>query len=97
MAPARILAVEKQDKVRQLRPSPAFADRFLARMLTRNIRIEEDLIDQLFNTSEKRLARIAAAARVTASQRRLIARFRGDLRSSWQRWLARRARVSTSS
>jgi CRP/FNR family cyclic AMP-dependent transcriptional regulator len=34
----------------------AFADRFLTHMLTRNIRIEEDLIDQLFNSSEKRLA-----------------------------------------
>jgi CRP/FNR family transcriptional regulator, cyclic AMP receptor protein len=57
MTPARILAVEKQDMVRQLHAQPAFADRFLAHMLTRNIRIEEDLIDQLFNTSEKRLAR----------------------------------------
>ena len=34
-----------------------FADRFLTHMLTRNIRIEEDLIDQLFNSTEKRLAR----------------------------------------
>jgi CRP-like cAMP-binding protein len=52
-----ILAVEKQDMVRQLHAQPAFADRFLTHMLTRNIRIEEDLIDQLFNSSEKRLAR----------------------------------------
>ena len=43
--------------VRQLHAQPAFADRFLTHMLTRNIRIEEDLIDQLFNSSEKRLAR----------------------------------------
>ena len=35
----------------------AFADRFLAHLLSRNIRIEEDLVDQLFNSSEKRLAR----------------------------------------
>ena len=43
--------------VRHLHARPAFADRFLTHMLTRNIRIEEDLIDQLFNSSEKRLAR----------------------------------------
>ena len=52
-----IVVVEKQDMVRQLHAQPAFADRFLTHMLTRNIRIEEDLIDQLFNSSEKRLAR----------------------------------------
>jgi len=52
-----ILAVEKQEMVRHLHAEPAFADRFLSHMLTRNIRIEEDLIDQLFNSTEKRLAR----------------------------------------
>jgi CRP/FNR family cyclic AMP-dependent transcriptional regulator len=52
-----ILAVEKQEMVRQLDAKPAFADRFLSHMLTRNIRIEEDLVDQLFNSTEKRLAR----------------------------------------
>ena len=57
MAASTILAVEKQEMVRQLHAQPAFADRFLTHMLARNIRIEEDLIDQLFNSSEKRLAR----------------------------------------
>ena len=57
MAPCSILAVEKPEMVRQLHAEPAFADRFLTHMLTRNIRIEEDLIDQIFNPSEKRLAR----------------------------------------
>jgi CRP/FNR family cyclic AMP-dependent transcriptional regulator len=57
MAPCTIVVVEKQEMVRQLHAHPAFADRFLTHMLTRNIRIEEDLIDQLFNSSEKRLAR----------------------------------------
>jgi CRP/FNR family transcriptional regulator, cyclic AMP receptor protein len=57
MTPCTIVAVEKQEMVRHLRDRPAFADRFLTHMLTRNIRIEEDLIDQLFNSSEKRLAR----------------------------------------
>ena len=57
MARCAIISIEKQDMVRQLHTRPAFADRFLTHMLTRNIRIEEDLIDQLFNSSEKRLAR----------------------------------------
>jgi CRP-like cAMP-binding protein len=57
MSPCTIIVIEKQDMVRQLHTQPAFADSFLTHMLTRNIRIEEDLIDQLFNSSEKRLAR----------------------------------------
>jgi CRP-like cAMP-binding protein len=57
MTAAEIIVVEKQEMVRQLHARPAFADGFLTHMLTRNIRIEEDLIDQLFNSSEKRLAR----------------------------------------
>jgi CRP-like cAMP-binding protein len=57
LAPSTILTVEKSEMVRQLHAAPAFADRFLTHMLTRNIRIEEDLVDQLFNSTEKRLAR----------------------------------------
>jgi len=52
-----ILTVDKAEMQRQLKGQAAFSNRFLAHMLTRNIRIEEDLIDQLFNSSEKRLAR----------------------------------------
>jgi CRP/FNR family transcriptional regulator, cyclic AMP receptor protein len=54
---ATVLAVQKQDMAASLHSNRTFSDRFLAHMLTRNIRIEEDLIDQLFNSSEKRLAR----------------------------------------
>jgi len=54
---SKIIIVEKQEMVRHLHNQPAFAERFLTHMLTRNIRIEEDLVDQLFNSSEKRLAR----------------------------------------
>ena len=52
-----LLRIQKRDMVRMLHDHPAFSDRFLSHMLTRNIRIEEDLVDQLFNSSEKRLAR----------------------------------------
>jgi CRP-like cAMP-binding protein len=52
-----ILLVDKDRMVRLLHKQHALSDRFIAHMLARNIRIEEDLIDQLFNSSEKRLAR----------------------------------------
>jgi CRP/FNR family transcriptional regulator, cyclic AMP receptor protein len=55
--PCVVLSVEKPEMLRQLRARPDFAERFLIHMLTRNIRIEEDLVDQLFNSTEKRLAR----------------------------------------
>jgi CRP/FNR family transcriptional regulator, cyclic AMP receptor protein len=57
LAPSSVVVVGKADMARHLHAKPAFADRFLGHMLARNIRIEEDLIDQLFNSSEKRLAR----------------------------------------
>jgi CRP-like cAMP-binding protein len=52
-----ILLVDKDEMVSLLHKQHALSDRFIAHMLARNIRIEEDLIDQLFNSSEKRLAR----------------------------------------
>jgi len=52
-----ILLVNKDQMVRLLHKQHALSDRFIAHMLARNIRIEEDLVDQLFNSSEKRLAR----------------------------------------
>jgi CRP/FNR family cyclic AMP-dependent transcriptional regulator len=52
-----LLVIEKKEMVRVLHSEHAFSDRFVAYMITRNIRIEADLIDQLFNSSEKRLAR----------------------------------------
>jgi CRP/FNR family cyclic AMP-dependent transcriptional regulator len=52
-----LLRIPKRDMIRLLHERPEFSDRFIGHMLTRNIRIEEDLVDQLFNSSEKRLAR----------------------------------------
>jgi CRP/FNR family transcriptional regulator, cyclic AMP receptor protein len=57
IAASSVLTIEKDAIVRLLHDQPAFADRFLSYMLQRNIRIEADLVDQLFNSSEKRLAR----------------------------------------
>lgn len=55
--PSTILLVDKQEMVKLLHKQHAMSDRFISHLLARNIRIEEDLIDQLFNSSEKRLAR----------------------------------------
>jgi CRP-like cAMP-binding protein len=51
------LVIEKKEMIRVLHAEHEFSDRFITFMLARNIRIEEDLVDQLFNSSEKRLAR----------------------------------------
>jgi len=57
ITPSMILRVGKGKMVRLLHQQRGMSDRFISHMLSRNIRIEEDLIDQLFNSSEKRLAR----------------------------------------
>jgi CRP/FNR family cyclic AMP-dependent transcriptional regulator len=57
-ADSSILRLEKAGILRLLHDEPALAELFLKYLLTRNIRIEEDLVDQLFNSSEKRLARL---------------------------------------
>jgi CRP/FNR family transcriptional regulator, cyclic AMP receptor protein len=54
---SRILVVAKSQMIRVLHQQHALSDRFIAHMLSRNNRLEEDLVDQLFNASEKRLAR----------------------------------------
>jgi CRP-like cAMP-binding protein len=57
MTPSAIVAIDKHTMVRLLHGQRAMSDRFIAHILARNLRIEEDLIDHLFNSSEKRLAR----------------------------------------
>jgi CRP/FNR family cyclic AMP-dependent transcriptional regulator len=57
ITPTVVLVIEMKEMIRVLHYEHAFSDRFITYMLSRNIRIEEDLVDQLFNSSEKRLAR----------------------------------------
>jgi CRP/FNR family cyclic AMP-dependent transcriptional regulator len=57
MVESEVMRVGKTEMVRVLHNEPAFAELFMAHLLTRNNRVEEDLVDQLFNSSEKRLAR----------------------------------------
>jgi CRP-like cAMP-binding protein len=58
MTDCEILQVEKKAMMEALRREPALSEMFVAYLLARNIRYEEDLVDQLFNSSEKRLARV---------------------------------------
>ena len=53
-----IARIAKADVVRVIHEQPAFSELFISHLLARNIRVEEDLVDQLFNSSEKRLARV---------------------------------------
>ena len=58
MSECSVMKVEKAVVLRLLHEEPSFAELFMAHLLSRNIKIEEDLVDQLFNSSEKRLARV---------------------------------------
>ena len=57
MGDSEVMRVDKKEMSRILQAEPSFAEMFMAHLLIRNTRIEEDLVDQLFNSSEKRLAR----------------------------------------
>ena len=58
ITPCSLLKIEKKEMARALHQEHAFSDIFVAHLLARNARVQEDLVDQLFNSSEKRLARI---------------------------------------
>jgi CRP/FNR family cyclic AMP-dependent transcriptional regulator len=58
MTDCEILRVDKKTMMEALHREPAYSEMFVAYLLARNIRYEEDLVDQLFNSSEKRLARV---------------------------------------
>jgi CRP/FNR family cyclic AMP-dependent transcriptional regulator len=53
-----LVRIDKQAMIRVLHDEPSFSELFLTYLLSRNIRIQEDLVDHLFNSSEKRLARV---------------------------------------
>ena len=70
-----IMRIGKAAMIRVLHDEPLFAQRFMHHLLTRNSRVEEDLVDQLFNSSEKRLARLLL----------LLANFGKEAGQSWSR------------
>ena len=79
--------------IRVLHVEHAFSDRFISYMLSRNIRIEEDLIDQLFNSSEKRLARSLLLLARYASKTSLKGFSPKYRKRCWPKWWALRARA----
>jgi CRP/FNR family cyclic AMP-dependent transcriptional regulator len=94
ITPSAVLDIEKSEMFKVLHEQHAFSDRFLTFMLARNIRIEEDLIDQLFNSSEKRLARtLVLLARYGKEDQPqgVLPKYR---KRRWRRWSARRAHGS---
>jgi CRP-like cAMP-binding protein len=58
IAECTVMRLEKAAVIRLLHDEPEFSERFVAHLLARNLRVEADLVDQLFNSSEKRLARL---------------------------------------
>ena len=58
IAASRLIRIEKEAMIRRLHQDKDFSEKFMAFLMTRNIQIEADLVDQLFNSSEKRLARV---------------------------------------
>ena len=92
-----VLVIEKSEMLKLLHEEHELSDRFITFMLARNIRIEADLIDQLFNSSEKRLARtllLLARYGKKTNPTEFSPRCR---KKRWRRWLAQRAHGSTSS
>lgn len=77
MVPCTVLVINKRDFVQVLHTRQAFADQFLRHILTRNIRIEGDLLDQMFNSVESGLPASCSRWPGLESPRRLIASFRG--------------------
>jgi CRP/FNR family transcriptional regulator, cyclic AMP receptor protein len=71
IAPTALQVIERNEMIRALHADPAFSDRFLSYMLSRNIRIEEDLIDQICQCSERRLARALLLLAGKGNQRQL--------------------------
>ena len=74
-SPTTVLIIDKAAMLRLLRDEPTFSERFISYMLARNLRIEADLVDHLFNSSEKRLARalllLARYGDQTGTERRI--------------------------
>ncbi len=96
VVPTTAAVIEKRKMLRALHTEPALADRFISYVLARNIRVEADLVDQLFNRSEKRLARaLLLLARYGKDEPDFVVP--GSPRRCWPRWSARPDRRSTSS
>jgi CRP/FNR family transcriptional regulator, cyclic AMP receptor protein len=87
----------KVEMVRVLKQEPAFAARFMSYLLARNSRVEEDLIDHLFNSSEKRLAQVLLIPANFGKDQEPEPIFPRSVRRCGRRWLELGARESAIS
>jgi CRP/FNR family cyclic AMP-dependent transcriptional regulator len=87
-----VMRIAKKSMIEVLHREHAFSDMFVAYLLTRNIRYEEDLVDQLFNSSEKRLARVLLLLAHSARTESPRLQFPKSVRRLWQRWWAQLGR-----
>jgi CRP/FNR family transcriptional regulator, cyclic AMP receptor protein len=86
MTDCAVMRIEKKHMMEVLHREHAFSDMFVAYLLTRNMRYEEDLVDQLFNSSEKRLARILLLLAHFGKEGATKLLFPQSVRKRWQRW-----------
>ena len=92
MTDCQLLRIEKKAMMDALHREHSFSDLFVAYLLARNIRYEEDLVDQLFNSSEKRLPVSFLCSLISAKKGFLRPWFRRSARRLWQTWSARLVR-----
>ena len=83
--------------IRVLQEEPTFAELFMAYLLANNIRIQEDLVDQLFNSAEKRLARILLLLAHFGKEGKRRRSFRRSVRKHWPKWSGPHVPASVSS
>jgi CRP/FNR family cyclic AMP-dependent transcriptional regulator len=88
MTDCSLMRIDKKSMMKVLHREHAFSDMFVAYLLTRNVQYQEDLVDQLFNSSEKRLARILLLLAHFGKERvpeTLSANLSQEVRKPWQR------------
>ena len=83
---SNIVRIEKTAMIEVLHHEPAFAELFMSYLLSRNTRIEEDLVDQLFNSSEKRLARVLLLLAHFGKEGKPETVIPKSVRKRWQIW-----------
>ena len=86
ITPTTLLVIEKQELLRVLHAEQELSDHFIRYMLAHNIRVEEDLVDQLFNSSEKRLARACCCSPGMENKTSRFAPCRKFRRRRWRTW-----------
>jgi len=93
ITPTTLLVIEKNELLRVLHAEHELSDHFISYMLSRNIRVEEDLIDQLFNSSERRLARTLCFSRAMENKISRSVYCRKFPRRPWRAWSEPRVRA----